>query len=177
MTSEPVTTTVELAGKAYTLRAAPARRLSEVLREELGLKSVKVGCDAGDCGACTVLIDGAQHCACLTPLAQADGRRIETLETVEPELSARLQQAFLQHGAAQCGICTPGFMMAAIELLRADPTPDRPTVEAALGGVLCRCTGYRKIVSAVMAVGGEGADPVVPSPGQAVGRSIPRVDG
>ena len=168
---------LNISGRPYAVRAEPGRRLSEILREELGLKSVKVGCDAGDCGACTVLIDGAQHCACLTPLAQAAGRTIETLETAEPDLSSRLQQAFLQHGAAQCGICTPGIMMAAVELLRANPTPKAADVEDALGGVLCRCTGYRKIISAVMAASGTATAIPTPDPGNAVGQPVQRLDG
>ena len=153
----------------------PGRRLSEVLRDDLNLKSVKVGCDAGDCGACTVLIDGAQHCACLTPVIQADGRRIETLESAEADLAQRLQASFLSHGAAQCGICTPGMMIAATELLRDVPQPSETQVQDALGGVLCRCTGYRKIVDAVME-----AHQVAPRPtatGPVVGQSIPRLDG
>ncbi len=135
-------------GEARDVSSAPGRRLSEVLREDLGLTSVKVGCDAGDCGACTVLVDGAQVCACLIPVAQVDGCSVETLETAEPGLAAKLQAAFLDHGAAQCGICTPGMMMAAMELLRSNSAPSRDEVEAALGGVLCRCTGYAKIVHA-----------------------------
>jgi len=169
--------TLNVAGKTHVVQAAPGRRLSEVLREELDLRSVKVGCDAGDCGACTVLIDGAQHCACLTPVAQAHGREIETLETAEPRLSQRLQDSFLTHGAAQCGICTPGIMMAAMELLRTTPRPNRTQVEDALGGVLCRCTGYVKIITAVMETNRNPVAPVAPNAGQAVGASIPRVDG
>ncbi|MEL6571245.1 MAG: molybdopterin cofactor-binding domain-containing protein [Pseudomonadota bacterium] len=153
----------------------PGRRLSEVLREDLDLKSVKIGCDAGDCGACTVLIDGAQHCACLAPVIQAEGCQIETLEATEAVLVQRLQTAFLNHGAAQCGICTPGMMVAAMDLLRTVPQPSESQVQDALGGVLCRCTGYRKIIDAVMDVGEtplrRGVD------GPVVGQSIPRLDG
>ncbi|MEO1688150.1 MAG: 2Fe-2S iron-sulfur cluster-binding protein, partial [Pseudomonadota bacterium] len=168
--------TLILCDRAVEIAADPGRRLSEVLRDELGLKSVKVGCDAGDCGACTVLIDGAQHCACLTPAAQAEGRRVETLETLDPALSARLQEAFLTHGAAQCGICTPGMMMAAAELLRATPAPGAAQVEEALAGVLCRCTGYRKIIAAVMDAGAA-TDGPAPEAGEAVGASVRRLDG
>ena len=164
---------LSVGGTKHRITSPPGRRLSEVLREELGLKSVKVGCDAGDCGACTVLIDGAQVCACLTPVAQASGCLVETLETSEPELFARLQDAFLDQGAAQCGICTPGIMVAATELLRANPTPTRRDVEDALGGVLCRCTGYAKIIDAVA-----GAAPRATSGnGLSVGQPIRRVDG
>lgn len=170
---------LEIEGRVVAVDEDPGRRLSEVLRDRLGLKSVKVGCDAGDCGACTVLIDGAQHCACLTPLAQADGRRVETLEAAEPAIAGRLQAAFEEHGAAQCGICTPGMMMAAIELLRETPTPCAARVEEALAGVLCRCTGYRKIIAAVMDAGETHpkTKPEPPAAGAAVGSAVPRLDG
>ncbi|MFN3970089.1 MAG: molybdopterin-dependent oxidoreductase [Gemmobacter sp.] len=142
-------------GSTLSLTAPPSRRLSEVLRDAAGLTGTKVGCDAGDCGACTVLIDGAPVCACLTPAARAAGCRIETVEAEDP-LLARLRAAFLDEGAAQCGICTPGMLMAALALLREVPSPDAAAVEQALGGVLCRCTGYRKIIAAVMAAGAQG---------------------
>lgn len=164
---------LSLAGEERQIASPPGRRLSEVLREELGLRSVKVGCDAGDCGACSVLLDGAQVCACLVPVAQADGTLVETLETSEPELFARLQAAFLDHGAAQCGICTPGMMVAATELLRANPEPSRAEVENALAGVLCRCTGYAKIVDAVAGMAGRARR----ANGKSVGVPVRRLDG
>ncbi|MGB3243383.1 MAG: molybdopterin cofactor-binding domain-containing protein [Sulfitobacter sp.] len=169
--------TLTIAGQTHQVETHPGRRLSEVLRDDLNLKSVKIGCDAGDCGACTVLIDGAQHCACLVPAGQADHCVVETLETSEPELAKRLQNSFLDHGAAQCGICTPGMMMAAMELLRETPSPNEAQVEDALGGVLCRCTGYRKIISAVMTANGTASVCLPPKPGGAVGQSIRRLDG
>ncbi|MDA9865481.1 molybdopterin-dependent oxidoreductase [bacterium] len=165
--------TLTIGGTPHRIQSAPGRRLSEVLREELDLRSVKIGCDAGDCGACTVLMDGAQICACLTPVAQATGTTIETLETSEPRLFARLQDAFLDQGAAQCGICTPGIMVAATELLRAIPNPSRAQVEEALGGVLCRCTGYAKIIDAVAGVKAR----ATPVNGASVGQPIRRLDG
>jgi CO/xanthine dehydrogenase Mo-binding subunit/aerobic-type carbon monoxide dehydrogenase small subunit (CoxS/CutS family) len=168
---------ITLGGKLQRIPAAPGRRLSEVLREGLGLKSVKVGCDAGDCGACTVLIEGEQQCACLVPAAQADGARVETLETVDPAQLRALQESFLDHGAAQCGICTPGLMMAALALLRERPEPSEAEVSDALGGILCRCTGYRKIIAAVRAAGGPARAKVTAPAGQAVGRPIRRLDG
>src|SRR5262245_12736161 len=131
----------------------PATRLSEVLREQLGLTGTKVGCDAGDCGACTVLVDGRQVCACLTAAGQVADREVVTVEglATRDELSP-LQRAFLAHGAAQCGACTPGMLMAAAELLRLNASPSEEEVLDALAGVLCRCTGYRKIVEAGLAV-------------------------
>ncbi len=173
-TVQPIT--LRIAGAVHEVDAAPGVRLSEVLRDRLGLRSVKVGCDAGDCGACTVLVDGRQVCACLVPVAQVDGCEVETLESAEPLLTRRLQEAFLDHGAAQCGICTPGILMAAMELLRAIPHPTERQVHDALGGVLCRCTGYRKIIAAVMAANGPERTAVAED-GPAVGRPIRRLDG
>lgn len=160
-------------GQEAASLSSPTRRLSEVLREELGLRGTKVGCDAGDCGACTVLVDGAPVCACLTPVAQVVGRAVTTVEGL---LDHPLQEAFLRHGAAQCGICTPGMLMSAVALLDHTPEPDRTEVEEALGGVLCRCTGYTKIIDAVMDVHGRGA-PLSPVPGGAVGQPVRRLDG
>jgi aldehyde oxidoreductase len=154
-----------------TVEAAPTARLSDVLRNNLGLKGTKVGCDAGDCGACTVLIDGEMACSCLTAVAQVAGTHIETVES--PHL-ASLQKSFLQHGAAQCGICTPGMLMAASQLLKTTKHPTKAQVEDALGGVLCRCTGYTKIIAAVMDL----ATPTSqPDSGYAVGERLSRLDG
>ena len=135
----------------------PFATLADTLRLELGLTGTKIGCEAGDCGACTVLLDGAQVCACLVSAAQADGCTIDTVEGVGPQgIVERLRGAFLAHGAAQCGICTPGMLMAATDLLVRDPAPGRAQVEDAIGGVLCRCTGYAKIVDAIEAYAREG---------------------
>jgi aldehyde oxidoreductase len=142
-----------LNGGAAEWNGPPVTRLASALRDDLALTGTKVGCDAGDCGACTVLIDGRQTCACLVAMGQVEGRRIETVESLgdgNGGLQA-LQKSFLAHGAAQCGICTSGMLMAAEELLRQTSTPSRAEVEDALGGVLCRCTGYGKIVDAVVA--------------------------
>ncbi len=164
-------------GAPVQVAAAPGRRLSDVLRHDLGLTGTKVGCDAGDCGACTVLLDGAPVCACLTPLAQAEGRGVTTVEGLARDGGlSRLQSAFLRHGAAQCGICTPGMLMAASALLARVKTPDRAQVEQALGGVLCRCTGYAGIVRAVLELAPPAAAPG-PAPGRAVGARAPRLDG
>ena len=139
-------------GRAVEVDAAPVSRLTRVLRDHLGLTGTKVGCDAGDCGACTVLLDGEQVCACLVPLGQVRGRSVTTVEGLAENGSlSRLQRAFHEHGAAQCGICTPGMLMAASTLFGRRRPPTEPEVLDALGGVLCRCTGYRKIVRAVLA--------------------------
>jgi CO/xanthine dehydrogenase Mo-binding subunit/aerobic-type carbon monoxide dehydrogenase small subunit (CoxS/CutS family) len=153
--------------------ADPRARLSDLLRDTLGLTGTKVGCSAGDCGACTVLLDGAQVCACLVAAGQVEGRAVVTVEGLgeDGRLNA-LQAAFLRHGAAQCGICTPGMLMAATDLLARAPTPTEAEIADALGGVLCRCTGYRKIFDAVMDVAGT-APPVT----GAVGARLPKVDG
>jgi len=148
--------------------------LSETLRGAFGLTGTKIGCEAGDCGACTVLLDGAQVCACLVPTAQAEGSRVTTIEADDPLLN-QLRAAFLAHGAAQCGICTPGMIMAAADLLRRDPVPCRQAVEDAIGGVLCRCTGYRAIVDAVLDAAPRAV--AMPEAGAAVGAAIARLDG
>lgn len=166
-----------LNGKIVTSRAAGVARLADILRDEFGVTGVKIGCNAGDCGACTVLIDGRQACACLTPVAQAAGKVVVSVEgLIGHGTMSRVQRAFISHGAAQCGICTPGMLMAATDLLavRADPT-DAEIMDA-IGGVLCRCTGYRKIVEAVRAACGEVGLPQPPSTGHAVGAAAPRVD-
>ncbi len=129
-------TALHVNGRAVCVEVAPTKRLSAVLREDLGLTGTKVGCDAGDCGACTVLLDGEQVCACLLPLRQAEGRRVTTIEGLDEGGLNALQQAFLRHGAAQCGICTPGMLMAASALLAEVPRPGPMQVEEALGGVL-----------------------------------------
>jgi aldehyde oxidoreductase len=165
-------------GRDVAVAAAPQTRLADVLREELGLTGTKIGCNAGDCGACTIRLDGAQVCACLVPVAQAEGRRVETVEGLARDgRLSRLQQAFHAHGAAQCGICTPGMLMAAEDLLAREPAPDEPAVLDALGGVLCRCTGYRKIVEAILSLGaGAEATPVAVDVDGGVGARLAKVD-
>src|SRR6516162_3690488 len=131
-----------LNGQEVEASAPPAERLSRVLREYLGLTGTKVGCDAGDCGACTVLLDGEPVCSCLMAAAQAEGHEITTVEGLaarEP-LLGRLQDSFLRHGAAQCGVCTPGMLISATALLERKQQPSEIDVMDAIGGVLCRCT-------------------------------------
>lgn len=165
----------ELNGAPVRARANPGNRLSEILREQLGARDVKIGCNAGDCGACTVLLDGETACACLVPAQQAEGARVETLSglfAAEP-LARRLAEQFEAHGAAQCGICTPGMMVSAVALLRAVAAPGEDEIQEALAGVLCRCTGYRKIIDAVAGMPGA---PAAPGTGHA-GAAIRRLDG
>ena len=140
-----------LNGKPARVSGSPLERLSHALREECGLTGVKVGCDAGDCGACTVLIDGEAVCACLTPVGQTDGRSIETIEGLDDDeaIVAQLRAALHAHGAAQCGICTPGMVVAAFSLLEHTPRPSDDDLRTALAGNLCRCTGYMRIFEAV----------------------------
>jgi CO/xanthine dehydrogenase Mo-binding subunit/aerobic-type carbon monoxide dehydrogenase small subunit (CoxS/CutS family) len=167
-----------LNGTAAICRSSPGTRLSAALREELGLTGTKSGCDAGDCGACTVLLDGETACACMVPLAQAAGRTVVTIEGLpsQTKCGAALQASFLAHGAAQCGICTPGMLVSAAALLESKSECSVAEIEYALGGVLCRCTGYRKIIDAVH---GAAKAPAAPTPisGAAVGARIPRLDG
>ena len=173
------TTTVSFRvnGSDVEVEAPPIRRLSEVLRDDLGLTGTKVGCDAGDCGACTVRLDGEAVCACLVAVGQVGGREVATVEGLarDGEL-APVQAAFIRCGGAQCGICTPGMLMAADALLVERADPSEAEVLDALGGVLCRCTGYRKIVEAVTSLDGI-AGSSLPAAGEAVGARIGRVDG
>jgi CO/xanthine dehydrogenase Mo-binding subunit/aerobic-type carbon monoxide dehydrogenase small subunit (CoxS/CutS family) len=172
------TITFTLNGVPQRVAARPAERLSDVLRETLGLIGTKVGCNAGDCGACTVLLDGRQTCACLTAVGQIEGRAVQTVEGLaQGGALDRLQRSFLAHGAAQCGVCTPGMLMAAHDLLARNPHPDENAVCDALGGVLCRCTGYRKIVDAVLAAARGEAALAAPPAGAAVGARAPKTDG
>ena len=166
-------------GRAVSVTAPPLRRLADALRDDLGLAGTKVGCNAGDCGACTVLLDGEQACSCMVSLAQAAGRSVETVEGLaQSGRLNRLQRAFLRHGAAQCGACTPGMLVAATEVLRASSRPSPAQVMDGLGGVLCRCTGYRKIVAAVLDAAGDAPQPLgTPPPGAAVGARLAKLDG
>jgi CO/xanthine dehydrogenase Mo-binding subunit/aerobic-type carbon monoxide dehydrogenase small subunit (CoxS/CutS family) len=169
-------TTFRLNGRSVVATSPAATRLSRVLRDELGYKGTKVGCDAGDCGACTVLLDGRQACACLVPLGQVVDRAVTTVEglAADPHL-AHLQESFVWHGASQCGICTPGMLMAAADLLGRAPQPSRQAIETALGGVLCRCTGYRQVVKAVAR--DLEITPALAANSPAVGARIAKLDG
>jgi carbon-monoxide dehydrogenase small subunit len=154
MTSIRVATTVNGDPVEYLCR--PEETLLDVLRDRIGLTGSKEGCATGDCGACTVTLDGRLVCSCLVLGAEADGRSIGTIEGVaQGERLHPLQQKFLEHAALQCGICTPGFIVAAKALLERNPDPTEAEVRYWLAGNLCRCTGYDKIVRAVLAAAAE----------------------
>jgi carbon-monoxide dehydrogenase small subunit len=142
-------------GEKYEIAVEPHQTLVEVLREALGLTGTKVGCEMGDCGTCTVIMDGKAVNACLVLAAQSDGREILTIEGLtQDDRLHPLQEAFVMQGAIQCGFCTPGMIMNAKALLDKSPDPDETTIREAISGVLCRCTGYRKIVQAIKSASG-----------------------
>jgi carbon-monoxide dehydrogenase small subunit len=145
-------------GEPKTVRAHPMERLLDVLREQLGLTGTKEGCGEGECGACAVLMDGALVDSCLIPILQAEGSNIVTIERFsgDPRLSS-LQEAFLECGGAQCGICTPGMILAAQYLLNRKPRPTMEDIREGLSGNLCRCTGYTQIFEAVAEAARRGA--------------------
>jgi 4-hydroxybenzoyl-CoA reductase subunit gamma len=148
----PQRVSLEVNGRKREELVADATLLIDYLREGLGLTGAKRGCDGGECGACTVLVDGEPRLACLTLAAQCDGRAIETIEFQNSKGTlSRLQRAFHEKLGAQCGYCTPGMIMAAEALLRRDPRPSEAAIRQALCGNLCRCTGYVKIIEAVKA--------------------------
>lgn len=141
-------------GESYERDADGDTRLLDYLREELGLTGVKEGCGVGECGACTVLIEGKPTLSCLTYLPQVDGKEITTIEGLEEDGKLHpLQEAFVETGGVQCGFCTPGFIMVALELLERNPDPTREEIREWIEGNICRCTGYTKIVDAIQLAG------------------------
>jgi 4-hydroxybenzoyl-CoA reductase gamma subunit len=145
-------------GREHQLAAPGSALLLDVLRTELGLTGSKQGCDGGECGACTVLVDGQPRLACITLAASVEGREIETIEALaQAGRMSRLQQAFHEKLGTQCGFCTPGMVMAAEALLRREPHPSEAQIRDALSGNLCRCTGYVKIIEAVRTAAGVAA--------------------
>jgi len=150
MSLESVVRTLEVNGERRTVAFPAHHTLLEVLREELGLPGTKHGCELGECGTCTVLVDGRPVLSCLALAAEMEGKRIETVEGLQAGNALHpLQAAFADLGAAQCGYCTPGILMAAKALLAENASPAREEIRAALAGNLCRCTGYQKILEAV----------------------------
>ena len=134
-----------------TVETFPMARLLDVLREDLQLTGTKEGCGEGECGACTVILNGRIVNSCLIPISQVDGTEITTIEGVAHEGQLHdVQQAFIDHGGSQCGICTPGMILAALDLLKRNPTPTEIDIRNGLAGNLCRCTGYMKIFESVV---------------------------
>src|SRR5213080_3130432 len=149
---QTVEITFSVNNESKTLKVYPMERLLDVLREQLSLTGTKEGCGEGECGACTVTIDGQIVNSCLVPIAQVQGCDIKTIEGIAPsetQLHA-VQQAFIEHGGAQCGICTPGMIIAAVNLLEQHPNPTEAEIRHGLAGNLCRCTGYMKIFESVL---------------------------
>jgi aerobic carbon-monoxide dehydrogenase small subunit len=144
--------TLKVNDEIRTLEVAPADILLDVLREKLGLTSPKIGCERGDCGACTVLLDGKSVRSCLVLAIEADGHEIKTVEGLSRNGLTPLQESFLKHGAFQCGFCAPGIVLSATELLEKQPHPSEQEIKEAIAGNLCRCTGYKPIIEAIAAV-------------------------
>lgn len=142
-----------LNGKQTAIDVAPDRRVVDLLREDLGLTGVKEGCGSGECGVCTILVDGVTRLSCLMLAAQLERKEVTTIEGIERDGRLHpVQEAFIEHGAIQCGFCTPGMILSAVALLDARPSPCREEIRTGLSGNLCRCTGYQKIVDAVESV-------------------------
>ncbi len=141
-----------LNGKEIRIETPSDRRVVDILREDLHLTGTKEGCGAGECGACTILVDGESRLSCLLMATQLEGRKVTTIEGLaEGERLHPVQQAFVKLGAVQCGFCTPGMVLAAVDLLQKNPDPTRLEIREGISGNLCRCTGYQKIVDAVEA--------------------------
>lgn len=146
--------TIKINGKLQSLTVEPGRTLLEVLREDLGLTGTKQACDTGGCGACTVIIDGRPVYSCLMLAVDCEGKDILTIEGLASDGHLHpIQEAFIKYGAIQCGFCTPGMVMSAKALLDENPEPTEQDVRKAIAGNLCRCTGYAKIVEAILSTG------------------------
>jgi aerobic carbon-monoxide dehydrogenase small subunit len=142
-----------LNGRKVGLEAPPDQRVVDLLRQELHLTGTKEGCGAGECGACTILVNGQSRLSCLMLVAQLDGANVTTIEGLTADGTLHpIQQAFIDHGAVQCGFCSPGMVLSAVDLLHRQPQPCRADIRQGLSGNLCRCTGYQKIIDAVEAV-------------------------
>ena len=149
----------ELNGGNVAVETRPNRTLLDLLREELGVTSVKKGCQQGECGACTLLLDGIPVTSCIVLAPQVEGRKVTTLEGLEEDhLMKKLQAAYVENGAVQCGFCTPGMLISSYALLRENPTPTEEEIKIAIEGNICRCTGYTKIIAAI----GDAAERMAP---------------
>ena len=138
--------------KKYSADAAPGDRLIDIIRDQLGFTGTKLGCGIGECGACTIVVNGEAVNSCLIMASQADGSDILTVEGLSHQkIGEILQQCFMEHGAVQCGFCTPGMLMSAYALLEKNPSPTKDEIKMALAGNFCRCTGYKPIVDAITA--------------------------
>ena len=146
-----INVTLKINGDIYEVAVKPSKTLVEVLREDLNMMGTKIGCQTGDCGACTVLLNGKSTCSCLTLAIEAQNKEITTIEGLAPsgEEMHPIQEAFVKEGAIQCGYCTPGMIMSAKNLLDKNPTPTELQIRQSISGNLCRCTGYARIVKAV----------------------------
>ena len=144
--------TLTINGEARAVEVGPTDILLDVLREKLGIKSPKIGCERGDCGACTVLLDGKSVRSCLILAIEADGHKITTLEGLSRNGLTPLQESFLKHSSFQCGFCAPGIVLSATELLAKHPHPSEEEIKESISGNLCRCTGYKPIIEAIAAV-------------------------
>ncbi|KUK86286.1 MAG: (2Fe-2S)-binding domain protein [candidate division TA06 bacterium 34_109] len=151
MVTKKIELNIKVNNKDYKLLVSPNKRLLDVLREDLGLNGVKEGCGIGECGACTIVMNGKNICSCMVLAGQAEGAEIITIEGLtgpEGELHP-LQEAFMETGAVQCGFCTPGMILSSLVLLRNNPSPTKEEIRAAISGNFCRCTGYQQIIEAV----------------------------
>jgi carbon-monoxide dehydrogenase small subunit len=134
----------------YELLVGPNKTLLDVLRDDLGLTGTKRGCDSGECGACTVLLEGTPVLSCITLACEVEGKRIQTIEGMAKDGELHpVQKAFVEYGAIQCGFCTPGMVLSAVALLKRNKTPNTAEIKKAISGNLCRCTGYIKIIEAI----------------------------
>lgn len=140
----------ELNGKDVTVETRPNQTLVDLLRDELGVTSVKKGCEQGECGACTLMVDGVAVTSCIVLAPQVEGRKVTTLDGLEDDpLMEKLRAAYVENGAVQCGFCTPGMLISSYALLKVNPKPTQEEVKIGIEGNICRCTGYTKIIAAI----------------------------
>jgi len=137
-------------GQRYELEFEANKTLLRLLRDDLEMTGTKCACERGDCGLCTVLLDGVPTKSCMVLAVEVDGQEVTTVEGISGEELNAVQKAFIKHGAVQCGFCTPAFIVAATALLKRNPKPTEEEVKEAIGGILCRCTGYRQIIDAIL---------------------------